>query len=111
VNTKELTIEDVIDMSQRERDRVVAEWMGETMPASDSCKDDVAFNMYHVQWNHAGRALEALPRLFLKSPSSWFAEELPGKFQVPENPLSRQSIVLAACICAVRGVEPEDTSE
>jgi hypothetical protein len=113
VNTKNLTIEDILDMSDRERDRVAAEWIDETMPASNRCNEDVAFNMYHAQWQHAGRLLEALPVGFQREPQQWVWEKaiIESNQTITSElpiypPLSKKSIVLAACICAVRGVEP-----
>jgi hypothetical protein len=106
VNTDNLTIEDVLDMSERERDRVAAEWMDEL--EVKRVESIVSHYEYHKHWRHAGRLLEALPSSFSISPAGWFRGK--GHFQVEDslvqNPLSKQSIVLAACICAVRGVEP-----
>jgi hypothetical protein len=123
VNTDNLTIEDILDMSERERDRVVAEWLGEVyeddLPPE---KPKRPIHMYSKRgekflrwphftcswsWKHAGRLLEALPMEFKRSPGNWFYDRMgQGIPYTGHEILSKKSIVLAACICAVRGVEP-----
>jgi hypothetical protein len=121
VNTDNLTIEDVLDMSDRERDRVAGEWLDEVVTKITLIPKDPppkGWPHYHTRWKHAGRLLEALPSLFKASPVNWIAENIFKPCHEKDIPtddipggLCKESIVLAACICAVRGVEPEVNNE
>jgi len=119
---QDLTISDVIEMSPRERDRLCA---------SGFMDEYIHYNIdvyqtfirkpfdpeeppprYHEKWKHAGRVLEALPEYFKDCPVHWISENISKPAQEKgleiDEPcgLCKESIVLAACICAVEGVEP-----
>jgi len=130
VNPQDLTIEDVLEMEPRERDRVCAEWMGEVY--EDNLPPDAPKRPNHMytesgdkffrwphytsswSWQHAGRVLGDLPVEFKTKPKQWIWERaiIESEGTITSDlpiypPLTKESIVLAACICAVRGIEPE----
>jgi len=129
VNPQDLTIEDVLEMEPRERDRVVAEWMGHYHPQGaltgwyrpvtfwDGAPDNAeAFPKYSEYWEHAGRVLEAIPfGIWYIWGESRFGEAHENDYSslfltaLQESP--KDTIVLAACICAVKGIEPEVSDE
>lgn len=116
-----LTIEDVLDMEPKQRDRLCARWIGDDINHRIEGTD--AFCMiqgywkfynplmqhpelspkYSVRWSYAGRVLEALP--FDANPQSWWARTAPEHMPTGRY-LKKESIVLAACVCAIKDIEP-----
>lgn len=115
MKTDDLTIEDVIDMSPRERDELVRIWMSDDkkmMPTFQAYKGGMVAYRYHDNWKHAGSLLEALPLAFKRSPGNWFYHQMgQGMPYTGHEILSKQSILFAACICAVREIEPEVSND
>lgn len=124
MNRENYDIEDIIEMSPRERDRVAAIFMSELGRSSEGGvwptpiseywhgrqnepphDDYPMWPKYSQDWSHCGRLLEVLPIRFQYSPESFFSDEMPCE-HFPRDPLSKESIVLAANICWLRGIEP-----
>lgn len=127
LSPEDYTIEDLLEMEPRERDRIAAEWISEVGRARSFNHEDhwsdwevspqEDWPKYSKFWRHCGRLLEALPPEYRTCPVRWmtgnltYGPEGAVEFMRDTEPALKDHIVLAACICWLRGIEPEKGGE
>jgi hypothetical protein len=123
-----LSVEDILEMNLKGRDKTAAQWRGKVIefkpPVGEQIPNRwksrlgpnaiITWPKYSKHWNFCGCLLENLPPRFKAAPKTWLARMVPEDWKhskiglkIIENPLSRESIVVAAGICFVQNIAPE----
>lgn len=126
MNREDYTVEDVLEMDARKRDRIIGYWMGQIYDPScitgqpslsirdyHSDDDSICWPRYSQLWKFCGRVLEHLPRKVVSAYMG--ADSLSARFDqdflhdLMHNP--KRTITTAAAICWVKGIKPEVNNE
>jgi hypothetical protein len=136
-DVQDYVLEDLLEISDKERDKIIAEKLNAAtqLNSKDALCGGDAMETYHKifegdfkflvypkyseKWRHTGRLLQTLPEGFKHNPTRWFTtfyrdpllknEEIENDrvYESVPDTLSKEQIVLAGCVCAIEGIEPD----